>query len=807
MVAQWWMKMSDKIKITVNDKELEVTAGTMLIEVTDDAGIHIPRFCYHKKLSVAANCRMCLVEVEKAPKPMPACATPVNEGMKVWTRSEKALSAQKDTMEFLLINHPLDCPICDQGGECELQDLSMAFGGSSSGYQEIKRVVADKDIGELIATEMTRCIQCTRCVRFGEEVAGMREMGATGRGDRMEIGTFVEQSLSSELSGNIIDICPVGALTAKPSRYNSRAWEMMQTASIGSHDCVGSNVNLHTFKGNMVRVVAGENEAINECWISDRDRFSYEGVDAEDRVKSPMIKRNGVWKKVEWSEAIEAVAEKLKSVAPEEVGVLASPRATIEELYLLQKSVRAIGVNNIDHRLRQTDFNDQESMGLFPWLGMSLPEIEEQDAVLLVGSNVRKEQPMINHRIRNAVIKNNAKVMCVNPLEIDFNYDVESQSVTSPIEMVNTLAVVAKASFTLSKAKIPAGLADLLKSVRSDSAGKAIAENLQNAKNAIVFIGGLSVQHPSYSTMRVLAFVIAENTGAKLGYLAESANTAGAWLSGAIPHRQEAGGAVSNTGKNTVEMLANPLKVYLLLDVEPEFDCDDPQIAQSAMDSAECVISIGPYADGNMLSSADIILPSACYSETSGTFVNVEGTWQSVRAAAKSSEDVRPAWKILRVLGNQLNVKGFDYVSSADVRDELKIACDAVSDVDNSFEVTGDYSAAMNEQNELVLQRIGEVAEFCGDSLQRRATSLQASASEQGILQINSSEIKRLSLQDAVSKSLSVTVIQGDEKVTMDVLENNLIPDNCALIASGTQTSSILGSAFGNIVIDSEIVS
>ncbi len=794
--------MSDMIKITVNDKELEVKAGTMLIEVTDDAGIHIPRFCYHKKLSVSANCRMCLVEVEKAPKPMPACATPVNDGMKVWTRSEKALSAQKDTMEFLLINHPLDCPICDQGGECELQDLSMGFGGSSSSYQEIKRVVVDKDIGELVATEMTRCIQCTRCVRFGEEVAGMREMGATGRGDRMEIGTFVEKSLSSELSGNIIDICPVGALTAKPSRYNSRAWEMMQSSSIAPHDCVGSNVNLHTFKGGLVRVVAGENEAINECWISDRDRFSYQGVNSEDRVKSPMIKQNGIWKKVDWNEALDAVAEKLKTVRSSDINVLASSRATLEELYLLQKSMRAIGVNNIDHRLRQTDFNDQESMGLFPWLGMSLTDIENQDAVLLVGSNVRKEQPMINHRIRNAVMTNNAKVMCVNPFEIEFNYDVESQSVASPTELVNTLAIVAKASISLNKAKVPAGLSDLLKSVRSNSEGKAIAENLKKAKKAVVFLGGLSVQHPNYSTLRALSAVIAENTGATLGYLAESSNTAGAWLAGVVPHRQEAGKPSKELGKNTTEMLINPAKVFVLLDVEPEFACDDPQQAQNAMEAAECVISISPFADGNMLSNADIILPSACYSETSGTYINVEGTWQSFRAAAKSSEDVRPAWKILRVLGNKLGVEGFDYVSSLDVRDELEIACDAVSEVNNSFEVVGTYINTIDQSEGL--QRIGEVAEFCGDSLQRRATALQKSAPEQESVQLNSAEIQRLSLQKAIDESQSVTVEQGSEKVFMPLFINDAIPDGCVLVASGTQVSSVLGSAFGSVKISSE---
>ncbi len=792
--------MSDMIKITVDDKELEVAAGTMLIEVTDAVGIHIPRFCYHKKLSVAANCRMCLVEVEKAPKPMPACATPVNDGMKVWTRSEKALSAQKDTMEFLLINHPLDCPICDQGGECELQDLSMGFGGSSSDYQEIKRVVVDKDIGELIATEMTRCIQCTRCVRFGEEVAGMREMGATGRGDRMEIGTFVEKSLSSELSGNIIDICPVGALTAKPSRYKSRAWEMMQSPSIAPHDCVGSSVNLHTFKGDLVRVVAGENEDINECWISDRDRFSYQGVNAKDRVKSPMIKQNGVWKKVDWNEALEAVSEKLKSVNTDNIGVLASSCATIEELYLLQKSLRAIGVNNIDHRLRQTDFNDQESMGLFPWLGMSITDIEQQDAILLVGSNIRKEQPLLNHRIRNAVIQNSSKVMTVNPFEIDFNYDVESQSVSSPQDMVNTLAIIAKASISLNKAKVPAGLSDLLKSVRANSDAKAIAETLKKAEKSVVFLGELSVQHPNYSTLRALVAVVSENTGATLGYLAESANTVGAWLAGVVPHREEAGKVSNNVGKNAVEMAMNPPKIYLLLDVEPEFACDDPQLAQQAMEAAECVISISPFANANMLSNADIILPSASYSETSGTYVNAEGVWQSFRAAAKSSSDVRPAWKILRVLGNKLGVDGFDYVSSTDVRDELKVACDAESGVSNHFEVSGIYIAPEKLDG---LQRIGAVAEFCGDSVQRRATALQKSAPEQETMQLNSAEIQRLSLQDAVENSSLVTVTQGNEKLSMPVLVNDLIPDGCVLIASGTQSSSVLGSAFGSIEITS----
>jgi NADH-quinone oxidoreductase subunit G len=788
------------VTISINDKELEVTAGSMLIEVADQADIHIPRFCYHKKLSVAANCRMCLVEVEKAPKPLPACATPVSEGMKVWTRSEKALTAQKDTMEFLLINHPLDCPICDQGGECELQDLSMAFGGDSSDYHEIKRVVVDKDIGELVATEMTRCIQCTRCVRFGEEISGMREMGATGRGDRMEIGTYVEKSLDSELSGNIIDICPVGALTARPSRYHSRAWEMMQSPSIASHDCVGSSVKLHTFKQKLMRVVAAENEDINECWISDRDRFSYQGIYAADRVKTPMLKQNGVWKEVDWNTALEAVTDKLKSTSVADMGVLASARATLEEQYLLQKMMRSIGVNSIDHRLRQVDFNDQDTVGLFPSLGMNIAEIENLDALLLIGSNVRKDQPMINHRIRKAAL-NGAKVMCVNPLELAFNYDVDIQCISDPVEMIYTLANIAKASYTLSKAKIPPGLSDLLSSVRVNKTSKLVAENLHQAPDSILLLGIMASQHPGYSTLRALASVIAENTGSKVGYLSSSANTSGAWLAGLVPHRKEAGESVPTHGMNASEMLIKPKKVYVLLDVELERDSDNPQQARVAMDQAECVITITPYANENTLATADIILPSAAYSETSGTYVNIEGTWQSTKAAAKSFENARPAWKILRVLGNMLDVKGFDYVSSTDVRDELKALCDSTDNEDMPFEVSGIYTG-LDKIRDGFLHRIGEVGEYSGDSLVRRATALQKSTTGKNTVQLNSKQIKKLALDEALGHDETVVnVKQGEVLVSIPLRVNEMVPDNCVLLVAGTQSSSLLGSAFGEIEI------
>ena len=790
------------VTITINDKEIEAVPGSMLIDVADKSDIHIPRFCYHKKLSVAANCRMCLVDVEKAPKPLPACATPVNEGMVVWTRSERALTAQKDTMEFLLINHPLDCPICDQGGECELQDLSMEFGSGSSNFHEMKRVVVDKDIGELVATEMTRCIQCTRCVRFGEEIAGMREMGATGRGDRMEIGTFVEKSLDSEISGNIIDICPVGALTAKPSRYHSRAWEMMQTPSIASHDSVGSSVKLHTFKQKLVRVIAAENEDINECWISDRDRFSYQGVYAEDRVEKPMIKYNGIWKEVDWSTALDRTVDNLTEVAAKDIAVLASPRATLEELYLLQKSMRGIGVSNIDHRLRQIDFNDQESAGAFPSLGMKIAEIENLDSILLVGSNVRKEQPMINHRIRKAAL-NGAKVMCVNPMELDFNYEVDTQRVSNPVEMINTLAIITKASYTLSKNKIPAGLKDLLTGVRVNKIDKAIAENLMKSKKSAIFLGNISIQHPGYSTLRALSKAIAANTKSTLGYLSESANSAGAWLAGVVPHKKEADQVADVIGKNASEMLSRAKKVYVLLDLELERDSDNPQQAKAAMNQADTVIAITPYANKSLLALADIILPSAAYAETSGTYVNTEGTWQSFKAAAKGSGEARPAWKILRVLGNKLDVKGFDYVSSKDVRNELRELCKDINN-ENLVSVEGIYTK-LDDVPTQCLYRIGNVGEFSGDSLVRRATALQKSSPEQNAVQLNSKEVALLGLKDLVDDNseevTTVEVKQGEVVVSMPLIINDNIPDKCALLASGTKSSSLLGSAFGEIEI------
>ena len=779
--------MSEKlITIEINAKKLEVKPDAMLIEAADDAGIHIPRFCYHKKLSIAANCRMCLVEVEKAFKPMPACATPVNEGMVVWTRSKDALSAQQDNMEFLLINHPLDCPICDQGGECELQDLAVSAGGSSSSFKEMKRVVSDKDIGPLVTTEMTRCIQCTRCIRFGEEVAGMREMGATGRGDRMEVGTFVEKSLTSELSGNIIDICPVGALTAKPSRYKARPWDVAQTASIASHDSVGSNVNLHTYKNELIRVVAGDNDAVNECWISDRDRFSYQGVNAEDRLTTPMIKKDGIWKKIDWAGALDSVAELIKAMDKEQIGALVSARATIEEQYLLQKALRGAGVNNIDHRLRQCDFYDQDVAPFAPNLGVSIAELEDQNAVLLVGSNIRQEQPLLNHRLRKAALKG-AHIMTVNLREYEFNYDVAGQLTGNATQMVERLIGIALAS-----GELPKSLNDLVAGIESTDAEKQIAEYLKQADNALVLTGNIAVSHPQYSALCALSAVIAENTGAKVGSLAESANTVGAWLAGAVPHRQSAGSDAKKKGKNSAEMLSADLKMFVLLDVEPEFDCANPQQAMSAMNQAECVVAITPYASESLKSYADILLPISTIAETSGTFVNAEGRWQSFTGASQLPCDARPAWKVLRVLGNVLDVEGFDYVSSEEVRDELQ------NDVNNAKDKEVELMPLYQKQStDSGLQRISEVAMYCTDSLVRRATALHKSVENEVSIALNAVDAEVLALVDAAS----ITITQGEATAKTKLVIDNNIPQGCVFIPEGTEVSARLGASFGMVEV------
>ena len=756
------------VTIHINDVPVQARKGAMLIEAADAQGIAIPRFCYHRKLSVAANCRMCLVEQERAPKPVPACATPVMEGQKFWTRSEKVRKSQQAVMEFLLINHPLDCPICDQGGECELQDVAVGYGNNKSQFVEIKRVVPEKDIGPLIETAMTRCIQCTRCVRFGTEIAGMREMGGTGRGDRLEIGTFIEKSLQSELSGNVIDLCPVGALTAKPSRYTARAWEMKAYPSIAAHDSVGSNVEVHVARKKVVRCVPRDNESVNECWISDCDRFSYQGINSVERLTKPMLKRDGHWYEVSWQQALEASANILREADTARVGALANATSTVEELYLFQRLMRGLNVRNIDHRLRQTDFSDQQSAPVCPYLGMDVAAVEQQQAVLLIGSNIRQEQPMLNYRLRKAAVAG-ATIMAVNPRAFAFNYPVTQQAV-APNAMVATLQAM---------------LAD---------PSNSMMQTLQQSEKAAVFLGNIAVQHPAFATLRALAYEIAQRTGATFGYLAESTNTVGAWLAGVVPHRLSAGRELKQAGITVAEMLAGGIRTFVLLNAELA-DFADPQQAQQALKAADNVIAITPFVDNAVREYATVLLPGSTFAETSGTFCNAEERWQAFKGVIEPQGEARPTWKILRVLGNTLGVQEFDWIGTEEIASELRLELHGAELRNTRYQATAADTAVV-ALAEGEFQRIGDVQMYRVDALVRRASALQAMIPAVAV-SLHPADAEKL----AVVNGDNVNVQQGNATVTVAVQLDAGIPQGCAGLQAGLAVSNELGAAFGSLRI------
>ncbi|MFK5893836.1 MAG: NADH-quinone oxidoreductase subunit NuoG [Pseudomonadota bacterium] len=783
------------VTFEINGKTLQAEDGKMLIEVTDECGIDIPRFCYHKNLSVSANCRMCLVEVEKAPKPMPACATPVMEGMKVFTKSTKALAAQKAVMEFLLINHPLDCPVCDQGGECELQDFSVGYGTGSSQYAEIKRVVKDKDIGPLIATEMTRCIHCTRCVRFGQEIAGIREMGATGRGEHMEIGTYIEKSVDSELSGNIIDLCPVGALTSKPFRFHARSWEMDKHFSIAAHDCVGSNIEVHTLRGEIQRVVARENQNINETWISDRDRFSYVGLNHNERLSHPMIKVDNNWQQCSWEDALNYAADGIKSVIKdkgcESIGALASPSSTTEELYLIQKLLRGMGSNNIDHRLRQSDYTTQELDPLFSGLGMPINELATQNSFFIIASNTRKEQPIIAHHIRQANLSG-CTISLLNPVDYSTNYQVDTKIITAPANLFTELQSICKALLEKdSKLIAPDGLAELIEQTNVSSKHQAIINNLINAEKSIVLLGSLSQTLPDYSAIRMLASFIAEKTDSKLSFLTSGSNASGAYIAGAIPHRTECMEA-DTQGFATQQMFEQQLNAYILHGVEAEYDIENPDKAIAALKSA-FVVSITPYLTDAMKEYADVVLPASVYSESSGTFVNISGDQQSFKAVVKPLGESRPAWKILRVLGNLFNLENMDYISSEEIKDELFTKLDKQT-ADNKISWSCPSNIVHLSKD---FYRIGDFSIYGIDSVVRRSEPLQLTidGQNQGIIKINTKMADSIKLQAGQEVDIKQTQANCQSTIVID----DSIPDNCIYLPNGTQQASLMGCSFSGI--------
>jgi NADH-quinone oxidoreductase subunit G len=753
------------IELEIDGNPVQVSEGMTVIEAANKLGVYIPHFCYHKKLSVAANCRMCLVEIEKAPKPLPACATPATNGMKVRTHSPLAVDAQKGVMEFLLINHPLDCPVCDEGGECQLQDLAVGYGASSSRYQETKRSVPNKFLGPLIATEMTRCIQCTRCVRFGVEIAGVMELGMVGRGEAEEIMAFVGSTVNSELSGNMIDVCPVGALTSKPFRFTARPWELHNKKSVSPHCGLGSNLVVQTKLNRVYRVLPRENEELNECWLSDKDRFSYEGLNSEDRLTQPMIRRAGEWRACDWPQAFNFIVSKLQAIreqsGAQHIGALATPYQTLEELYLLQKLIRGLHSGNVDFRLRQSDFALDGKIKGAPWLGMSVASLSQLKRLLLIGTNLRKDHPLIAARIRKAV-KWGAQVSLLNPHGDDLLMPVAHKKIVAPSMMAEALAEIINEG--------------------------PIAESLREARPAAILLGNFAQHHPQFSTLHALAQQLAQNTGATLGFLGEAANSVGGYLAGATPF------AASPNGMNCAEMLARPRRAYLLLGLEPELDCYDPVQAMAAMRQADLVVAMSAYRH-RASEYAHVMLPISPFSETGGTFVNTEGRAQSFNAAVPPLKETRPAWKVLRVLGTSFKLSGFDYDTVEAIRAEI---AGHRLPLDNSIDIAPPPRDALTQRRRFI-ERIAEVPIYSADAIVRRSRPLQETFdAREPAAAMNSALMQLLNIAEGGMVRLRQ---EGGEAVA-PAQRDDTLPDNCVRIAAGHPSTSRLGPMSGEILVE-----
>jgi len=768
------------VEIEIDGKKVEVPPGSMVMDAANKLGTYIPHFCYHKKLSIAANCRMCLVEVEKAPKPLPACATPVSAGMIVRSHSEKAVQAQKSVMEFLLINHPLDCPICDQGGECQLQDLAVGYGNNNSRYEEEKRVVVPKDAGPLInMQEMSRCIQCTRCVRFGQEVAGVMELGMLGRGEHSEITTFVGEAVSSEMSGNMIDLCPVGALTSKPFRYSARTWELSRRKSVSPHDGLGANLIVQVKQGKVKRVLPLENDAINECWISDKDRFSYEALDSAERLTQPMLKQGGAWKEVDWQTALEYVAHGLKNIKHEHgadaIAAYATAHSTVEELALLKKLASGVGFENVDFRLRQTDFAlDGE---VTPWLGMPIADVSNLQGALVIGSFLRKDHPLLATRLRGAA-KNGAAISLIAASADDSLIKVANHIVAAPSDWLAVLSGIVSAVAGAKGEGAPAGF----ENIEANDAAKAVAASLIAGEQKAVFLGNAAVHHPQASQIHAAAQWIANATGAKLGVLTEAANTVGGYLVGA-------------TAAKAAPAFSVPKKAYVLLNAEPELDAANPQQAVAALNGAEMVVVMSAFKHG--AEYADVLLPIAPFAETSGTFVNCEGRAQSFNGTVKPLGEARPAWKVLRVLGNILGLTGFDYETSESIRDEVlgKGVADLSDKLSNTTQAA--LTAASFGAGDK-LERIADVPIYFADALSRRSGPLQATP-DAAPPQAHISTA--LAGQIGVQNGDMVQVLQGAGSAILAARIDASLPANVVRVPAAHVSTATLGDMFGPISV------
>ncbi|MEN9391497.1 MAG: hypothetical protein RL017_795 [Pseudomonadota bacterium] len=765
------------MEFELDGKKVEAATGSTILEVALKEGKYIPHFCYHKKLSIAANCRMCLVEVEKSPKPLPACATPITEGMKVHTLSKVAVEAQKGVMEFLLINHPLDCPICDQGGECQLQDLAVGYGKSASRFEEEKRAVSNKDIGPLISTEMTRCIHCSRCVRFTDEIAGYQELGMSYRNNHVEVMPFIGKTVNSELSGNIIDICPVGALTSKPFRNQYRSWELSRRKSISPHDGLGSNIIVQVDKYHqVVRILPNEKESLNECWLSDRDRFSYEGLYHAERATKPMIKQDGKWLEVEWDQALAYAAKGISGVIADHgtdaVGVLANSISTTEELFLLQKLMRQLGVNNLDSRLDQADFSlDDKTTGAF-YLGADINQIAQAKSILVVGSMLRQEQPLLAQRLRQSV-RNGSQLNVINVYKEDLLCKTQVQLTCDPRELVYFMAQVVKAALNITQATTSIDLSNVEVSTEAQQIAASLIEN-----NGYIILGQVAKSSPDFAKLVALSQELATISKGNFGIMATRANEVGANIVGFVPFKGSFNSEVKH-GLNARQMLEQPCKAYVLMNSEIEHDCYDANLALKAMAQAQTVIALTSYVSQTMLEYADVILPMSTFTETAGSYVNMQGLWQTFNGVTRPLGEAKPGWKILRVLANLLGDKRFNYTSIEDVRTEISMLKNTTSYLNNQVNAAP-FAVTKPVLNSLV--RIGINPIYASDSITRRATSLQqTSLAKQASLQLNTATVANL----AASLATTVEIKQKDQSAKFEFnLTNNIAPTAIYLAAN-----------------------
>lgn len=786
------------VELTIDGINVEAPEGSMVIEAAHKLGVYVPHFCYHKKLSIAANCRMCLVEVEKAPKAMPACATPVTNGMVIHTRSDKAVAAQKAVMEFLLINHPLDCPVCDQGGECQLQDLAVGYGASASRYGETKRVVTAKSFGPLISADaMQRCIHCTRCIRFGQEIGGIMELGMLNRGEFSEIQTFLGENVESELSGNVIDLCPVGALLSKPYKMSARTWELARRRSVSPHDSLGSNLVVQVLRDEVVRVVPFENEEVNECWLSDRDRFSYEGLNSEDRLLQPQVRgKDGQWRETSWTDALQVTIDGINTVREEigatQIGSIASPLATTEELSLLARLTRALGSENIDFRLRNNDANLDGMFDAIPWLGMPVAELNNLDRVLVVGSFLRTEHPLLTQRLRQAV-KTGTEVSIIDSATQDPLFGVDTHITVAPNQIANVTAQVAVALAKAKGAEIPTELVN----VQPSELATKIANSMASGEKIAVLVGNFAINSDNASQIIAAANAVAAAGQATIGYLTEGGNTIGGYLANAIPN---------GNGLSAQQMLSNPLQAYLVLMTDPQFDTNNGALALETLSKAGFKVALTPYRSAAE-SWADVMLPVSPFTETSGTFVNVEGRAQSFKGVVPPAGDTRPAWKVLRVLGNLFQLQGFEEETSEAVRDAVLVS-DYKYQLGNQLNAANNVKAlqlaatapdADTSKDSVQLQRIGDVAIYRTDMIARNADALQQTVfSETPNAHLSAQTMQQLGISDGDT----IRVKSSTGEISITAKADDTIAAGCVRIAAGFKQTIDLGSNYGLVTVE-----